>query len=70
MLPRRVLTERGKPSGESSEGAANASDTGDKTDGVGKWLTPDSLSGFLGELSWDRRGRGIVLEVILLAVLL
>ena len=39
-----------------------------KTDGVGKWLTPDSLSGFLGELSWDRRGRGIVLGVILLAV--
>ena len=41
---------------------------GVKTNGVRKWLTPDSVSGFLGELSWDRRGRGIVLGVILLAV--
>ena len=39
-----------------------------KTNGVREWLTPDSLSGFWGELSWDRRGRGIVLGVVLLAV--
>ena len=30
MLPSRVLTERGNPSGESSDGAANAVDTGGK----------------------------------------
>ena len=64
-----MLTERGNPSGESSDGAANAVDTGGKTNGVRKWLTPDSVSGFLGGLSWDRRGRGYVLGVILLAVL-
>ena len=30
-----------------------------KTNGVRDLLTPDSLSGFWRELSWDRRGRGL-----------